>query len=106
MTEATPSAVPVPTDECQRIAARNFEYATRAEAGGDLNLAIASLRVSCRLVPTHLPYRQALRKAEKARYGNKLRGSVLAPVTTLFSRLRLRSARMRGDHLRALEHGE
>src|SRR5262245_24956618 len=104
MTDSTPSAVPAPTDEAQRIAARNFEYATRAEAGGDLNLAIASLRVCCRLMPAHLPYRQALRKVEKARYGNNLRGGLLAPLTTLVIRLRLRSARLRGNHVKALEH--
>lgn len=98
--------IPPPGDEASRIAARHFEYATRAEAGGDHALAIQSLAVSCRLAPANLAYRQALRKAEKARYGNNLRGAALAPLTTLFRRLRLRLARRRGAHLKVLEHGE
>src|SRR5262249_21385929 len=49
---------------------------------------------------------QALRKVEKARFGNNLRGAALAPLTTLLRRLRLRLARRRGDHLKVLEHGE
>jgi tetratricopeptide (TPR) repeat protein len=95
-----------PSTEDQRIAAKNFEYAHRAAVGGNFDLAIQCLRISCKLVPANLSYRQALRKAEKSKYKDNLRGSLLAPLTTFVARARLRRAMQRGDYLAALEHGE
>lgn len=95
-----------PSNEDLRIAARQFEYANRAAVGGDFDLAIQCLRTCCKLVPGNLSYRQALRKAQKNKYQNNLRGSLLAPLTTLFARARLWRARHRGDYRAVLEHGE
>src|SRR5262245_44288852 len=100
--EATTHLTP-PPETARRRAHEHFEYAHRAVAGGDYNLAIQFLRSSCRLDPANLPYRQALRKAEKAKYHDNRRGGLFAPLTTLLDRLRLRGAVRRGDHLKALE---
>ena len=95
-----------PSNEDLRIAAGQFEYANRAMAGGNHDIAIRCLRASCKLVPASLSYRQTLRKVEKAKYKNNLRGGLLAPLTSLRARARLWSARRRKDHRKVLEHGE
>src|SRR5262249_29474999 len=51
-------------------------------------------------------YRQYLRRTEKARYKNNLRGSRLALLTNWRARLRLKAAKTGRDHLKVLEHGE
>jgi tetratricopeptide (TPR) repeat protein len=83
-----------------------FKYASRLTVAGNHHLAVECLLRCCQFVPGNLSYRQALRKAEKALYRNNLRGSVLAPVSTLAARCRLLAASRRGDHLRVLEHAE
>jgi tetratricopeptide (TPR) repeat protein len=100
------SLLPPPTNETLRVAARQFEYANRASVGGNYDLAIQCLRTSCKLVPTSLAYRQALRKAEKAKYAGNQRGSLLAPLSTFPSRVRLWFARRKKNYQKVLEHGE
>lgn len=100
------SRLPPPSEEEQRLANEHFQYAHRAATAGNYDLAIQFLRQSCKLAPATLSYRQALRKAEKAKYKNNQRGSFLAPLTTLLDRMRMRGAASRGDHLKALEYGE
>jgi tetratricopeptide (TPR) repeat protein len=106
MADKQVSPLPSPSNEDLRIAAGRFEYANRASVGGNFDIAIQCLRTSCKLVPANLSYRQALRKAQKAKYRNKGRGSALAPITALMPRLRLWQARGRKDHRKVLEHGE
>jgi tetratricopeptide (TPR) repeat protein len=106
MAKKEASSLPPPTAEDLRVAAGHFEYANRATVGGNYDIAIGLLRTSCKLVPTNLAYRQALRKVEKTKYKGNLRGSLFAPVSTLFLRYRLWRARRRGKHARVLEHGE
>jgi tetratricopeptide (TPR) repeat protein len=105
MTDKDVPDLPAPSSEDQRVAAGHFEYANRATVARDYDIAIQMLRTACRLVPTNLAYRQALRKVEKTKYKNG-RGSFLSPLTTLFSRLRLLGACRRGNHLKALDLGE
>jgi tetratricopeptide (TPR) repeat protein len=95
-----------PSEEEQNLAKTHFQYAHRAATGGNYDLAIQFLRSSCKLAPANLAYRQALRKAQKAKYKNNRRGSVLAPLTTLLDRLRMRGAAAREDHRRVLECAE
>ncbi len=106
MAEQGGALLPPPSDEELRIAARQFEYANRAAAGGNHDIAIQCLRASCRLAPANLAYRQALRKVEKARYQNNLRGSLLAPLLNVVARARLWRALRCGNHRKVLEHGE
>src|SRR5262249_31878374 len=58
------------------------------------------------LDPANLLYRQALRRTEKAKYRNNLRGSWLSWLTTWPARARLKAAKSAGKHLEVLEHGE
>src|SRR5262245_48776188 len=97
--------VPAPSAEDQRIAGGHFEYANRATVAGNYDIAIGMLRTACRLVPTNLSYRQTLRKVEKTKYKSG-RGSFLAPLTTLLSRMKLMSARRKENHLKVLDLGE
>lgn len=100
------SSLSPPSSEDQRIAAGHFEYAHRAAVGGNHDMAIRMLRISCRLVPGNLAYRQALRKAEKTKYKDNRRGSFLAPLTSSLSRFRLWRASKNENHLRVLDLGE
>lgn len=106
MSDQDAPRLPAPTSEDQRIAARNFEYANRAAAGNNHDLAIQMLRNCCKLVPANLSYRQALRKVEKAKYKNNGRGSLLAPLTTWPARMKLLGARNKANHRKVLEIGE
>jgi tetratricopeptide (TPR) repeat protein len=100
------SRLPAPSDEELRIATRQAEYANRAAVGGNHDLAIQCLRTSCKLAPANLTYRQTLRKVEKAKYQNNLRGGLFAALRCLPSRAQLWRALKRGDHRKVLEHGE
>jgi tetratricopeptide (TPR) repeat protein len=99
-------ALQPPSEEDQNLAKTHFQYAHRAAAGGNYDLAVQFLRSSCKLEPAKLAYRQALRKAQRAKYKNNKRGSLLAPLTTFLDRLRMRGAAAREDHRKVLECSE
>src|SRR5262245_46633433 len=105
MADTDVPALPSPSSEDQRIAAGHFEYANRATVAGNYDIAIQMLRTACRLVPTNLSFRQALRKVEKTKYKSG-RGSFLWPVTTFLSRLKLLSAKGKENHAKVLDYGE
>src|SRR5262249_44150197 len=54
----------------------------------------------------NLVYRQVLRKTEKTKFKNNLRGSRLAFLTTSASKTKLRAAKASRDYLKMLEYGE
>src|SRR5262249_48788822 len=56
--------------------------------------------------PSNLLYRQALRRTEKTKYRNNLRGSMLAGVRTWTTRAKIKAAKRTRDYLKVLEHGE
>src|SRR5262249_55592917 len=60
----------------------------------------------CKLDPANLIYRQALRRTEKTKYQNNLRGHWLAWLTTAPAKAKIKAARRAHDWLRALELGE
>jgi tetratricopeptide (TPR) repeat protein len=95
-----------PSPEQRRAAAAAFDRATRAVAAGDDRHGIRLLLECCRLDPANLLYRQALRRAEKARYANNLKGGWFAWLFNWPRRARLRRARAAGRHLEVLELGE
>lgn len=92
--------------EHQRAAAGQYERANQVIAQGNYDYAIQLLLTSCRLDPSHLAYRQALRQAEKRKYRNNQRGAWLFWLRALPLRARLTRARRAGDHLRVLTCGE
>src|SRR5262245_18773155 len=100
------SLVPRPSPEHRRVAAGQFERANQVIASGNFDYGIQLLVTCCQLDPANLIYRQYLRRTEKARYKNNLRGSRLALLTNWRARLRLKAAKTGRDHLKVLEHGE
>eukprot|EP01136_Pigoraptor_vietnamica_P045210 Opistho-1_new@22897 len=101
----TPSP-PTPTAEQKRIAADSFARAKEAVGSGGLDYAINLLLTSCKLDPANYFYRQTLRKTQKEKYGNNLRGSRFAFLTTPRWKARVKAAKRGRDYLKVLEHGE
>src|SRR6202022_4411022 len=60
----------------------------------------------CLLDPGNLIYRQALRRTQRARFQNNLRGSPLAWLTTWPIKARVKAARRAKDYRKVLEYGE
>jgi tetratricopeptide (TPR) repeat protein len=98
--------VPSPSPEQRRVAAGQFERANQVVATGDYDYGIHLLRGCCKIDPANLLYRQALRRAEKAKFRNNLRGSWLAWLWSWPTRARLKAARSAGRSLEVLELGE
>jgi tetratricopeptide (TPR) repeat protein len=95
-----------PTPEQRRVAAGQFERANQVISTGNHDYGIQLLMTCCQLDPGNLIYRHALRKTEKAKYNNNLRGSKLAIVTTSAKKTRLKAAKASRDHIKILEYGE
>jgi len=102
----TASTVPTPTAEQRRIAQDSFNKAKELVAEGGFDYAIQLLLTSCRLDPASFEYRRALRKTQKDKFGNNLRGSRFAFLTTPRWKAKLKVAKRNRDYLKAIEHGE
>jgi tetratricopeptide (TPR) repeat protein len=100
------SRLPPPSAEQRRVAAGQFERANQVIATENYDYGIQLLMTCCKLDPANLIYRQALRKTEKKKFNNNLRGSRLAFVTTSAAKTKLKAAKASRDYLRVLEHGE
>jgi Flp pilus assembly protein TadD len=100
------TTAPSPTADQRRIAQDSFTKAREAIGNGQLDYAIALLLTCCRLDPANFYYRQTLRKTQKDKFGNNLRGSRLAFLTTPRWKHRVKSAKRARDYLKALEHAE
>src|SRR5918992_4001762 len=99
------SILPSPSPEHRRVAAGQFERANQVVAGGNYDYGIRLLLSCCKLDPANLIYRQALRRTQKLKFKNNLRGSRLAWLTTALSKAKLRRAMMTGDFPAVLEFG-
>ena len=99
-------AVPIPTADQKQIAQASFVKAREAIGNGQLDYAITMLLTCCRLDPSNFFYRQTLRKTQKDKFGNNLRGSRFAFLTTPRWKHRMKSAKRNRDYLKAIEHGE
>ena len=106
MANPTPSGLPPLNPEQRRVAVSQFEHANQAVASGNYDYAIRLLQMCCKLDPATLGYRQKLRRTEKLKYRNNLRGAWLAWLTTWPGKARVRTALKMGDYLGVLEHGE
>jgi tetratricopeptide (TPR) repeat protein len=106
MTNRKVPILPAIPAEHRRIAAGKFERATQVVATGNHDYGIHLLLDCCKLDPGNLIYRQALRRTEKAKYRNNLRGSLFAPWTSWPLRARLKAALRSRDYLKAIEYGE
>lgn len=99
-------AVPSPTPEQRRIAQDSFTRARDAINGRHLDYAIELLLTCCRLDPANFLYRQTLRKTQKDKFGNNLRGSRFAFLTTPRWKTRVKSAKRGREYLKVLEYSE
>jgi tetratricopeptide (TPR) repeat protein len=100
------SRFPTTSPEHRRVAAGQFERANQVIATGNFDYGIQLLLTCCKLDPASLIYRQALRKTEKAKFSNNLRGSRLAFLTNSATKTRLKAAKASRDYLKVLEYGE
>ncbi len=105
MPPLTPTA-PTPTPELKRIAEDSFTRAKEAIASGNLDYTISLLLTCCKIDPANFFYRQTLRKTQKEKYGNNLRGSRFAFVSTPRWKGKVKAAKRSRDYLKVLEHGE
>lgn len=106
MTNRNTSILPPVTAEHRRIAAGKFERANQVVTTGNYDYAIHLLLDCCKLDPGNLIYRQALRRTEKVKYRNNLRGSLFARWTSWPIRARMKAALRARDYGKVLEHGE
>ncbi len=106
MSDHEPSVLPSPSPEHRRVAAGQFERANQVISTGNFDYGIQLLLTCCKLDPANLIYRQALRRTEKVKFKNNLRGSRLAFLTTSAAKTKLKAAKASRDYLKVLEHGE
>jgi tetratricopeptide (TPR) repeat protein len=106
MADNDPSVLPPLSPEHRRVAAGQFERANQVIASGNHDYGIQLLLTCCKLDPANLVYRQTLRRTEKAKFKNNLRGSRLALLTTSAAKARLKVAKRGRNYLKVLEHGE
>ena len=104
--QPTAGPVPAPTAEQRRIALESFTKAKELAKDGGFDYAIQLLLTCCKLDPGNFHYRQELRRTQKAKYGNNLRGSRFAFLSTPRWKAKLRVAKRGREYLKALEHGE
>jgi len=106
MADNEPSVLPPPSPEQRRIVAAQFERANQVIASGNHDYGIQLLLSCCKLDPANLGFRQALRRTQKAKYKNNLRGSRLAVFSTAPAKARIKAAKQGRNYLKVLEHGE
>lgn len=100
------NSVPSPSADQRRIAAERFERANQVVATGDFDYGIQLLLTCCKLDPGNLLFRQTLRRTQKAKFNNNMRGSRFSLLTTARSRTRMKVARRGQEWLKVLEAGE
>ena len=106
MAPRTAPTVPVPTPDQRRVAAENAERAKQVAASGNYDYAISLYTLCCKIDAASLPYRKALRKAQKSKYNDNLRGSRFAFLTTPRLKAKVKAAKASRDYLRVLEAAE
>ena len=97
--------LPEPNPEQRRIATERFERANQVIATGDYDYGIQLLMTCCKIEPSNLIYRQTLRRTQKAKFKNNMRGSRFAMFSTSASKARIKAARHSSDFLKVLEQG-
>src|SRR5581483_29850 len=99
-------SLPPPSAEQRKVAAGQFERANQVIATGNFDYGIQLLLTCCQLEPGNMIYRKTLRKTEKVKFKNNLRGSRLAFLSTSALRTKVKNAKRTRDYLKVLEHGE
>lgn len=88
----------------QRKAETFFQYGSDAVQKNNYDYAIQMYREACKLVPTSLPYRQALRHAQRKKFGNDAtKVSHIAMARNQPIKLRARASKSKGNWTYVLE---
>lgn len=106
MTRQSEASVQPPSPEERRVAVGQFERANQVLATGNHDYGTQLLLNCCKLDPGNLLYRKALRRAQKIKHKNNLKGSKLSFLTNSPAWTKLKAAKSSNDHLRVLECGE
>src|SRR5256886_8693238 len=106
MAENDASALPSLSPEHRRVAAGQFERANQVINNGNYDYGIQLLLTCCKLDPANLIYRQALRRTEKVKYKDNMKGSKFSMITLGPIRAKLKSAKRSREFIKALEYGE
>src|SRR5260370_26440002 len=100
------SALPPLSAEHRRVAVGQFERANQVISTGNFDYGIRLLLSCCKLDPANLIYRQALRRTEKTKYKNNLKGSALAGMTSWATKAKIKNAKRTREFVKVLEYGE
>jgi len=92
--------------EHRRVAAGQFERANQVIATGNFDYGIRLLLSCCKLDPANLIFRQSLRRTEKAKYKNNMRGGWLAWLISSPKRAKMKAAKHAKEFLKVLDYGE
>jgi tetratricopeptide (TPR) repeat protein len=103
---AATATLPPPNPEQRRIAVAQFSRANQAVASGNHDYAIQLLMTCCKLDPASLIYRQALRRTEKVKFNNNLKGGAMATLANSPAKAKIMAARRSRKFLEVLEYGE
>jgi tetratricopeptide (TPR) repeat protein len=106
MADNEPTPLPPLSPDQRRITAELFERANQVIASGNHDYGIQLLLSCCKIDPGNIAFRQALRRTERAKYKNNLRGSRLAFLTSSPARARLKNAKRNRGYREMLEYGE
>ncbi|QEL13361.1 tetratricopeptide repeat protein [Limnoglobus roseus] len=100
------NALPSPTSDQRRVAIENFDRARQVMGNGQYDYAIEMLLTCCKIDPSNFGFRQLLRRAQKEKYGNNLRGSRFNFLSSSRTKTRIKAAKASGEYLKVLEYGE
>jgi tetratricopeptide (TPR) repeat protein len=106
MTGNDATHLPAPTAEQRRIAAERFDRANQVINTGNHDYGIQLLMTCCKLDPGNMIYRQMLRRTQRAKFKNNMKGGRFASLTSSPHKARIKAAKRTGDYLRVLEYGE
>jgi tetratricopeptide (TPR) repeat protein len=99
-------ALPDPSPDQRKIAAERFERANQVISSGDYDYGMQLLLTCCKIDPANLIYRQTLRRTQKAKFKNNMRGSRFAVLSTSAHKARIKASKRGRDFVRVLEQGE
>jgi serine/threonine protein kinase len=102
----TPPPAPLSSTESNPLAARQFDHAQDAIAQKNYDYALHLLLSCCKLEPTNLAYRQALRHAQRLQEPTGDRAGLAGHIRRWLATARLKMAQRGGDHWKVLEYGE
>lgn len=106
MADNDPTLLPPPSPDQRKISAAMFEKANQVIASGNYDYGIQLLISCCKLDPANIVYRQTLRRTEKTKFNNNLRGSRLAWLSSSAAKARIKAAKRGRNYLKLLEHAE